>query len=659
MIIDKMHIQIKPNGRYALVQNNKPPFEGDFYKIQKVADNSNYYCLWDKEEDEFFRLFNAEKKKYALGNTNSFEDAKLFIEVCNYSEASRSFVARRSDIPYSYIIYDDCTFESKAFKYVGEECNGMRPVMLIHDGQEKWLYYDSIKHRFLWPVEHGYTYKSGIRLGNWYNELFIVNLPKGHYDLCYYDKDKHKLCFIIRNCNGVPTYDKENKALIISKTGLFYIVIGINILSNYQWKENHFIIKGDYIFYKSSHKNGYQIFSIKNGAEIFYNWKNVRVCSENNQFYILADIDGVCQKKLTLKDLKQRWNELISRSEQNYMPANISALNSTSATDAEVDTSKCDLRTYTSIEDTKPLRNKTEIKSEQRKVQAFKCENELPATIEYCTSINNPKINREGILYSKRKLNKLGTDKYICWLNNDNKAVIVTKLQGNKALKVVFMKTYDADNALPSNLECIKKFIPINITDVTENTLLRKIQDALKAYAVLRVRKHAEPVCKPTPKASEDVTVQESSNTRTTLNDGITIFSFNDKQFKLHIGDVWEQQDAFLRRKYLLKNNIIAILLNPYNLVSIDHRKDVYPHYKIIGEGKDPRFDQELRLTNKAISDNSRKIVLFKKGEDGLLHFCDEVRCLNFSYVSSNKSKRKLILFDLVSTINKNTWYIE
>ena len=53
-----------------------------FLKIEKVNDDSNFYCLW--LDDEKFYLYNSVIGKYVF-NSFTYKDAKTFSKVCYYS----------------------------------------------------------------------------------------------------------------------------------------------------------------------------------------------------------------------------------------------------------------------------------------------------------------------------------------------------------------------------------------------------------------------------------------------------------------------------------------------------------------------------------------------------------------------------------------------
>ena len=143
---------------------------------------------------------------------------------------------------------------------------------------------------------------------------------------------------------------------------------------------------------------------------------------------------------------------------------------------------------------------------------------------------------------------------------------------------------------------------------------------------------------------------------------GKVCFTFNDKEYALNLGDAWEIGNVFYRRKYLLKKSVLAILLTSSNLVGIEYKQNINPHYKIIGEGSDVRFNQDFDSINKVIRENARRMLLFKRENDKIC-LVDEVRCCACTIetqILPNKDKeRKVIQFDLVSLRQVNEWHFK
>lgn len=64
---NRLRAEIIPvgNGRYTLNLGTYS-LDADFFKIERLAEGSNYYLLWpDAQRDDFY-LYNAKKQTYAF-----------------------------------------------------------------------------------------------------------------------------------------------------------------------------------------------------------------------------------------------------------------------------------------------------------------------------------------------------------------------------------------------------------------------------------------------------------------------------------------------------------------------------------------------------------------------------------------------------------------
>ena len=172
------------NGRYTLNLGGYN-LEADYFKVEKLAEDSNYYLLWSDAQMDNFYLYNAKKQAYVF-------DAKLFKKIEYYSKDSLSFVAYRSDYNYAYMFYEDGYIDKDyVCKYIGEEYNGVRPIKTWGG---KWLYYNVKTRKPVWKVKYGYTLKDGWSLGKKldYN-CFIVHRADDCLCISRYDEKEHKI----------------------------------------------------------------------------------------------------------------------------------------------------------------------------------------------------------------------------------------------------------------------------------------------------------------------------------------------------------------------------------------------------------------------------------------------------------------------------------
>ena len=646
------------NGRYTLSLGTYS-LDADFFKVERLAEGSNYYLLWpDAQRDDFY-LYNAKKQIYAFHR-------KLFKKTEYYSEDSLSFVAYRSDNGYAYMFYENRDIdEHDAYLFIGEEYNGMRPVKSTYKG--KWLYYDVNKQNLAWKKGNGYDLPEGWFLGKKldYN-CFIVNHADGGMEIRGYNIKKHKpeynhsIYDSIKKCADSPYLVCKKR-----RENLFdlFLCRKFRCLSNPQWRTPNFLFKENYIFYNSSPdvpangSTGWQIFNTKDGKPaLCLDWENIRLYDLDGDFYMLVDTDTEKGKKVFLSDIEKSANDLKALSQSLYAQ---SKQEKTTDVHNEEGTNQTDIDESNEIEKKDEKRNAQPIRKEK---QPFQCKNQLPSTIKYCTSIDMlEKITNDGYLQCNRKCTDVLHKEYICWIVPQNNRLIITQYIRRNTYKIVYYKTYDQTHFIDKGIELPTRIIPITLENAQEDTLIEQLEKALDIAAETKNNKVCtesvlqENHCVTESPKIADKQMQLSSQDK-------VCFTFSDKCYALNVDDVWEIENVFDKQKYLLKEEVLAILLTPENLVSIEYKQNVSPHYKIIGVGKDVRFDQDFGPINKAIRDNARKILLFKRDDDKI-YLVDEVRCCGYTMETQTfhrkDKERKVILFDLVSLKRTNEWYFK
>lgn len=644
------------NGRYTLNQGTYR-LDADFFKVKRLAEGSNYYLLWPDAQMNDFYLYNTQKQTYAFNR-------KLFKKTEYYSEDSLSFVAYRSDHNYAYMFYEDGYIDKEyVCGYIGEEYKGVRPIK-TYGG--KWLYYNVYMRKPIWKVEYGYKLKEGWSLGKKldYN-CFIVNRADGGMCIWRYNEKAHKVEYhsstydSIKECADSPYLickkRRENRFEL-------FLCRKFRNLSNPQWRTPNFLFKGNYLFYNPSPdmpengSTGWQIFNAKDGSPAFYlDWENIRLYDWSGDFYMLVDIDTEKDKKVFLSDIEKSAKDMKALSQSLYAK---------STQEKTIDVHNEKETSQTNIDEINIEENKeSNVQTIKKETTCFQCENHLPPSIKYCTTIDMlEKITSDGYLLCNRNCSDILDKEYICWIVPKSNSLIITQYIRRNTHKVVYYKTYEQANFVDKGIELPTRIVPITLEDAQEDTLVEQLEKALGFATTIQSSK----VCAETVRQEEDNNVAESYEMedkpiQTSQQDKVC-FTFDDKGYALNLGDVWDIGNVFYRRKYFLKKSVLAILLTPLNLVSIEYKQDIHPHYKIIGEGDDMKYDQYFSMGNKAIRDNARQILLFKRENDKIC-LVDEVRCCACTIKTQklpNKDKeRKVILFDLVSLRQVNEWYFK
>lgn len=329
-------------GKFTLTRKDKM-LPGIYHKIEKVAENSNFYYLWS--DKKHFCLYDAKSNRYAL-KSSTLSDAQTFSHIEYYSEESQSFVAYRSDTRYAHIIYEDGTFETQTFKYVGAEKNGLRPVQ---DFKNKWYYYDSTERKRIKKTRHGIQLGTEGRLGEMFStgEYVVYYTPKKLRifasvndktikSIDYFEsieeiegrffigklyaknvytiiKDYH-IITPIGYYTSMPQYIKEHN-LFIAMKGSSWCVIYPNRkeIQNYQWTDECFLFTNKYIFNKKKDSYSWKIFNRENGQEVITRWKNIRLYNE----VFFVDTETESMKRISDEDIEKENNDYIKSLQEN------------------------------------------------------------------------------------------------------------------------------------------------------------------------------------------------------------------------------------------------------------------------------------------------------------------------------------------------------
>lgn len=647
-----------------------------FVKVEQVAENSNYYCLWITEEE--FHLFNIRTKEYAL-KINTYKESKIFSKIEFYSKDTRSFVAYRSDKEYAYLLFEDGEYENYVFKYVGKELNGIRAVK---GHNNKWMYYNVLKKEFTFNINKGLLLRDDEELVPLFNlRYYTVYKVDLYYRLIFFDIQKRKTYYsdkieyfedsednrvigklFNRNVyalfkrtnlitpigyfNSKPRYVYARNIFIAKKLNFYVIVDGNKEISNCQWTEDCFIFHNNYILNKS--KGGiWKLYNFNDGKEICTNWTNIRYDSE--LCCIVADTDKQKNKKIAESDIEGLSNMLLEKSKKYF-----------EYTEPNIAQQKI-CRRNNDVVSVKPQNEDKEIALNTSRY------NELPPRIDFLAFVEHITISQDGYIISDRARKRLSVDDTICWIIQDKCCVAISRFLNTRAHKVIFLKE-NVDLNIFDKSSQTKSFIRTNIK-ITNG------EDSLICELLKYKNGHSEKLQGEITNNASESTISMGKKTLIakgmsgnnvgefvrvpyhideSLSKNVAEFYFDNIAYSLKVNDVWSKPDIFVRRQFVLKQNIVAILLDS---TSEKFVKDNITYYEIIGEGKDKRFDQDFGPTNSSIRDNYRRIILFRKGSNGDVIFEDEVICVGFRIILAeecDKKSRKIIVFQLRSLL-RNT----
>ena len=443
-------------GKYTLTRKDRM-LPGIYHKIERVSENINFYCLWS--DKKHFCLYDAKSNRYAL-KSSTLSDAQTFSRIEYYSEESQSFVAYRSDMKYAHIIYEDGTFESQTFKYVGAEKNGLRPVQ---DFKNKWYYYDTTERKRIKKTRHGIQLGTEGRLGEMFStgEYVVYYTPKklrifasvndttiksrdyfesieeieGRFfigklyakNVYTIIKDYH-IITPIGYYTSMPQYIKEHN-LFIAMKGSSWCVIYPNgkEIQNYQWTDDCFFFTKKYVFNKKKESSYWKIFNRENGQEVITRWKNIRLYNE--AFFV--DTEAESMKRISDEDIEKETNDYIKLLQGNK-PQTMPHATKTIAISTE-ETAKTSATNPTpTIENTVRKKGTNDIG------ETMVCDS-LPERIDYYVFVRHFS-SKNQFLSSTVNCENIRGVAYIAWFIREENTFCITESRRTKVHKLLYVR---------------------------------------------------------------------------------------------------------------------------------------------------------------------------------------------------------------------------
>lgn len=357
-----MEIIKKEKGRYELRDESGKSvgnsYTGtDFYKIDKVREESSCYCLWPN--DLCFYLYNSSCGSF-IGRGNV--DYWSYSKIQHYSEKTRTFAAYRNDSDYVHLIYEDGKLARDTFLAIGPEIEDeyrSRPVKYTLNGT-RWCFYETKRNKLAWNKASGLKVGEEWALAQRYNNMYYSCVHEnGLYELLFYNRNRHETHFFdpyenerywfksikqegsflvaeskygfyyifdtnsykkLPLCSSVDKPYWSNGRIIISNGENWQLVVRANpekygtvVVENYKWEvDKRLLVKGDYVFCQNGENGSWRIYDRENGCEIYTDWKNIKVKEnpETKEIKLLVDTASLLQWERTIDDIKaerERW----------------------------------------------------------------------------------------------------------------------------------------------------------------------------------------------------------------------------------------------------------------------------------------------------------------------------------------------------------------
>ena len=701
-------------GRFLLVDETGDPIDRkDYYKIEKVHEKSNYFCLWVNEL--CFYLFHPIKGK--MGGVYPWG----FSEVRHYSERTGSFAAYRSDSdkPLVHLVFDDGSWEKQTFLEIGKECDdnlGSRPVQYqlksknTEEIEKLWCFYFTVNRKFAWPKENGYKWPEEWALSDSFPHSYFSLFHKDeYYELGYYDKnnERRKSCFYF-NAYSNPKFQftsikqvgfflvcksqygfyfvfnteekkKEDKQKPfcssidepILKNGYLVVSNGENwqlynrkgaFIENCAWNvEDEIIIKDKYVFSQDADNSFWRIYWLSNGEEVYTDWKNIQIQQvDEENVKLFVDTYSVLQFERNLNDIEYEHNRWLEKVKTQAEEMSQSAHLSEFVQEEEKilnEGNKIEIANESQDDINNAIIPNAEITNEKSRIY----EQDLPDHINYVISLDKVKMYGSSGSYidSNRTCNLFKKNDIILWYSREKMEMYISEFLRSKTYKVLYKKEIATSSSVLESMP--SKFTKVDIKDIAENNLL----DKLKPYFDDGEKSVTESKIKKIRQLFKELEINNTYvekvldmlspvlQTNQVKKYQCCSFIFGDKEYSLQLDELWGVDNPFHLHSFLDKKGVIAILIGNgfYKESSVDGID-----YEIIAQGSDKRFSQDFEHTpvNKAIRDMSKRILLFeKRGEN--LYFYDEVKSAGYVFIKENNKpeSRELIKFYLHSLMRK------
>ena len=692
------------NGYYWLYDGGEPVIKSEFVKVNKLKDNSNYYCLWPN--DKCFYLYHHINRRYIGGDSKY-----TFNEIRHYSEITHSFAAFRSDKEWAHLIFEDGFMAPDTFLEIGEESDDeyrSRPVKYTYK-EERWCFYNTTKRNFAWPKDKGYELSSDWSLAKRYrHSYYSLYHREGFYELAFYDenrngdnkyyffdayenpnyqfssispygkylvcKSKTNLYFVFDTqnrdsrekeryplCSSIGEPILENGCIIISNGENWQIYYERRIVENYLWGvDKKIMIRGQYVFCQNGYDDTWRIYSVDTGWEVFTDWNNIHIdICDKDDIRLFVDTPTVLQLERRIEHIAKASEDWLKKIVEYSQIGECSQItHKTSLQDIVSTNTKTEECIATPVE--------KKLTVQENVIPDSNIECGLPDHIDYIIALDIVRVwgDPPSNIINDRKDNLLTKGDVIYWYDKSSDVIHISQYKGHKKYKILFT------HKLVKPLEYLD-FIPQKFTSMRlDGISISNIEEKIVSYwskeetekqdfrlqkvnaFLIKLGFESEQIAK-----AIEVLAPDSVKAEPLIEDEKYVsFTYKDKQqekdYKLKPNDIWPIDFPFNRQKFLNKSDYIAVLIGDnFN----DSSYNEYADYEMIGQGKDKSFSQEFEHTpiNKAIRDCSKRVLLFKN-VDGFLTFYDEVESIGYDLIPEDENdnqSRLLIKFYLRSLI--------
>ncbi len=575
----------------------------------------------------------------------------------------------------------------------------------------RWIYFHGKERKYGWDKKHAYEYYDGTYLSYRFKKGYYSTYKDGQYKLYFYETaDNFRLSkpksfdfkayfdsileshgYLVCKLHNKSVYRiykedysakpiasfssapilLEDKRMFVCKENegvlSFFDLDSNMLLENESWDvHSDYEIEDNFLFVKTPGRSTWKIYSRDNGKEVYTSWEKITLKREGDSLRLFVDTDDYSDVEILITGIEKYQLEYLSK---------LSSLSQPSPSDQPITEDKRE-PTPTEIIAPESQSPQIEIKSigstplSNVGVISDKNVGVISDKIDFIISLSQISIRPNNTIICNKSTRGLHTQDVIFWLDKTKHIVYVSRLAVTNAHRILWRKQLDDDKVKLIN-DIPNKFYEANLSCVTEQNVIEKVsslcQQSVEIQKAINDRKEQKNLKEldirynklisfmmqedyPKEKMDEVVKIllPDWKKPEPPVNNDKVVFKFNDESFSIAPDETWIIKNPFSRQSFLRKTEIVAVLLNK-NFIEYSDLEGV--DYEMEGQGQDPKFDQYFspENANTAIKDNERRILLFKKINNGNVFF-DEVECVGYHMAQEyGIGGRKLIIFHLKS----------
>lgn len=663
---------------------------GGYRKTDRLHPVGTIFALYTGEG--LFCLYNTYKGKndYVLRNRLTRRPVR-FVRYGEYSPESKTFVAvtqrERNGETFEdhYLIADNDTRLLGPYEYLGKEIRGYRAVRQ----HSRWGFIESTTGTPAWKKVSWYKLADGQKLDEWfdgglatilnqdgsktavfyqmnYRRLYyhpikleeVTQVGKGTYALKLCRKEAYQLVLYdgksIRSIgfySTQPEYDAHIDGYIARITDHYCLVLNNRTYEHIAWQNSKFKVSATVLFNYDETGRRWRAYSRKYGFEFGMDWTISNIREEYGRLELVI-YKGGASLIVGIKKMEELLQECFRMGPVPEIPCLDTRDIQGGPIKEPIVKTAGNPPVEVPIDDNgvEPETKDFPVSDDPAPPYENIPEGTFPLKIHAIGMLANPSkhINKDGYLHLTRNCRSIDKGSLIGWIDCKNGEIAITRIKNAGTFRVEAFMTFDC--SLYPRLSQASSY-KIQLIEPTQVADKEELLDWLENYFGKKTedvdcgkgRTKSEARCD----TVSDMDLTPMKKTPSTVS-----FTIDSNKYKLLPGDKFPNPEFFQRRKYVIKETVILILLQEDNMVSFC-RSGKNNMYEILGCGnRENQVISEYGANeNRQIMENKKRILLFRQRTDLTIVFEDEVRTLGYTTAEQafGKRTRQVLIFKLQS----------